>query len=276
MNAQSTTRREHGSEQRTHCARRPHPGSAPTTMLSMLAVAFLLGGAIPLSCGQDGAAAPQFTDALPLDTCGLSTIGRNPYFILLPGYRLVLEGQEDGADLRVEITVLNEIEMIQMEDLGTVRTRVVEEREWEDGELLEVSRNFFAICCCTNAVYYFGEDVDIYEDGEVASHDGAWRAGQNGARPGLMMPGTFLLGSRYYQEVAPGVALDRAEHVEMGLTLETPAGILDDCVAVLETTPLDPDAEDVKVYYPGIGLVMDEALQLVEFGFVKLENWPQS
>ena len=47
-----------------------------------------------------------------------------------------------------------------------------------NGELVEVSRNFYARCTQTGDIYYFGEDVDIYEDGVVVSHDGAWLAGK--------------------------------------------------------------------------------------------------
>ena len=52
--------------------------------------------------------------------------------------------------------------------------------------------------------------MDIYENGQVTSHDGSWIHGEDNAKAGLMMPGLALLGSRYYQEVAPEVALDRA------------------------------------------------------------------
>ena len=72
--------------------------------------------------------------------------------------------------------MLNETEEIQ-----GVETRVSEERETRDGELAEVSRNFLAICEQTNSVFYFGEDIDIFEDGEVVSHEGSWRAGENGS-----------------------------------------------------------------------------------------------
>lgn len=248
-------------------AERRHGRSPAPLVLLMVVLVSMLGCAIPWSHGQEIDAEPAFTDTFDLASCGFSPTGMNPYFILLPGYQSVLVGEEEGEVLRVEITVLSDIETIQMEDLGTVRTRVVEEREWADGELQEVSRNFYAICGRTNAVYYFGEDVDIYEDDEVVSHDGAWRAGQNGAKPGIMMPGTFLLGARYYQEVAPEVALDRAEHVALGLAIETPAGLFTDCVQVLETTPLEPDAEGSKFYCLGIGLVVDEELELIACGF---------
>jgi len=39
----------------------------------------------------------------------------------------------------------------------------VEEREEVDGELKEISRNFFAICREHGDVFYFGEEVDIRE-----------------------------------------------------------------------------------------------------------------
>jgi hypothetical protein len=215
---------------------------------------------------------PEFTSDFRLEDCRFKTTGENPYFILEPGYQLVFEGEEDGETLRLEITVLNQTETIDVPDIGEVKTRVVEEVETVDGELIEVSRNFFAICDPTNDVYYFGEDVDIFEDGTV-THEGAWRAGEPTetgeiAQPGLIMPGTFLLGSRYFQEIAPGIALDRAEHVEMGLEVTVPAGTFTDCVLVLETTPLEPGSETEKTYCPGVGLVIDDVVELVEYGFV--------
>ena len=79
------------------------------------------------------------------------------------------------------------------------------------------------------------------------------------------MPGSFLLGSRYFQERAPGVGLDRAEHVAMGLTLTVPAGTFKDCVEVLETASLEPNAMSTKRYCPGIGLVFDDGVELVDF-----------
>jgi len=150
-----------------------------------------------------------------------------------------------------------------------VYARVVEEREWRNGELVEVSRNYFARCIQTGDIYYFGEYVDIYEDGVIVSHDGTWLAGTNtgqgAAQPGLIMPGTFLLGSRYFQEVAPGVALDHAEHVNMELTVTTPAGTFDECVEVKETTPLEPGSVSTKIYCAELGLVTDNAVKLVQF-----------
>ena len=186
----------------------------------------------------------------------LASTGRNPFFILEPGYILFLEG--DGVQLT--ITVLDETRRI-----GDVETRVVEERETKNGRLVEVSRNYFAISQRTNDVYYFGEEVDIYKKGKVSSHDGAWVSGIDGARFGLMMPGTPAVGARYYQEIAPGVAMDRAEIVGTSEVLRTPAGEFTGGLKVFETTPLEPWSRGHKYYAPGIGLAQEGSLKLVKF-----------
>ena len=229
-------------------------------------------------CPNDG----EFTTDFRLDKCRFVTWGNNPYFKLWPGYQLVLEGiepseveGEEGEDVRVVITVLWDTEVIDLRNqgIGRVRTRVVEEREWVDDELVEVSRNFFARCKQTDAVYYFGEDVDNYEDGKIVNHDGAWRAGKKGAKAGLIMPGTFLLGSKYFQEIAEkDEAVDRGENTAMGFSVTTKAGTtFENCVEVVDTNPAegvcDVEEGDVKIYGPGVGLVMDEELELVEYGF---------
>jgi hypothetical protein len=205
---------------------------------------------------------PEFQDTFPLHHCKLAPWGLNPFFPLVPGYQLLLEGEDDGEVETVLITVLHRTRVVQ-----GVRCAIVEEREWVDGELVEVSRNFFAICRTHGDVFYFGEDVDDYEDGEIVGHGGAWLAGKNGARFGLMMPGYPLVGSRYYQEIAPGVAEDRAEHLSVTESIVTPAGTFKGCLLVEETEPSRPDNESIKTYAPFVGLVQDEHLLLIDFGF---------
>ena len=220
----------------------------------------LTGGA---QAGGDAAKGAQaqsrpFTDTFAVDRADLAATGRNPFFILEPGYALVLQGKEGGADVELVITVLPDTRKID-----GVETRVVEERESKGGKLAEVSRNFFAISRRTNSVYYFGEEVDIYKDGKVASHEGAWTSGVGGARFGLFMPGEPLIGARYYQEVAPGVAMDRAEVLRLADTAEVPAGKYDHVLVTEESTPLESGKEE-KFYAPGVGLVRENDLRLVK------------
>lgn len=232
----------------------------------LLVVALLLALPAVAPAGENGE--EEFTTDFFIEDCSFSNRGGNRFFSLDPGDRLVLEGEEDGEELQVIITALQQTETIQLTtERGvpiTVRARVVEERESEDGELVEVSRNWFARCRETGDVFYFGEEVDLYEDGEIVGSEGAWRAGEDGAQPGVIMPGTYLLGARYFQEIAPGEALDRALHTEMDLDVEVPAGDFERCVQVIETTPLEPDDESEKLYCPGVGLVFDDGVELVE------------
>ena len=240
--------------------------------LALCLAVVVTGFALPSYGASAQVEEPEFTSDFRLEDCNFRARGENPYFILKPGYRLVLEGEEEGETIRVEITVLDKTQTINIPDIGEVRTRVVQEKETADGKLVEISRNFFAICDRTNDVYYFGEDVDIYNEDGTITHEGSWRAGEPDedglAEPGIIMPGTFLLGSRYYQELADGIALDRAEHTEMGLEVTVPAGTFNDCVHVIETTPLEPGSESEKTYCAGVGLVQDGVIELIEYGYV--------
>ena len=234
-----------------------------------MALALLIPGVI-LAEEHDA----EFTDTFPLEACKFKSKGKNPLFPLEPGHQLYLnnascvEEEECEEFEEVWVTVLHETHKVTFEidgEMKTVKTRIVEELEMTDGELDEISRNFFAECKGSHDVYYFGEDVDIYEDGEIVSHDGEWEAGVDDALPGLIMPGTFLLGSRYFQELAPEVGLDRGENIAMGLEVEVPAGTFEDCVEIEDTNALEPEEDpDPKIYCPGIGIVMDEDLELVE------------
>ena len=69
---------------------------------------------------------------------------------------------------------------------------------------------------------------------------------------GLIMPGTILLGSRYYQEIAPEVALDKAEIVSMNQTVSIPAGSFRDVIKMIETNDLEPGVEEENLHAPGI------------------------
>jgi len=203
--------------------------------------------------------AKKWTDSFGQENCTFSSTGRNRFFILEPGYQLVLQSDKE----KVAITVLNETKKI-----GAVETRIVEEREEENGKLKEVSRNFYAICKEHGDVFYFGEEVDDYEDGKIVGHSGAWRADEKNSKAGIMMPGTTLLGARHYQEIAPN-AMDRAEIISDDVSMKTPAGKFENCIKIEETTALDPAEKYYKTYAPGVGIIQDEDLLLIKWGKVK-------
>ena len=62
------------------------------------------------------------------------------------------------------------------------------------------------------------------------------------------------------------MAMDRARIVAIDASIRTPAGEFKGGLEFVETTPLEPLARDSKVYAPGVGLVKDGSLLLVEHG----------
>jgi len=229
---------------------RVHKRSAlPAILTAAIAVGLAASAQAPSQTG--------WIDTFAVDKKAFVSGGSNDYFRLEPGYVLALE----KGKIRLAITVLDETKLVD-----GVETRVVEERESKGGRLLEISRNYFAFNTADRGVYYFGEEVDIYKNGQVVAHEGAWESGKNGARFGLMIPGRPVVGARFYQEVAPGVAMDRAEVASLDASIKTPAGAFKGCLKFIETTPLEPLARESKIYAPGIGLVKDGSLLLVEHG----------
>ena len=165
------------------------------------------------------------------------------------------EGEEDDVPVSLLITVLGETRLID-----GVTTRVIEEREWEDGELLEVSWNYFAQAA-DGTVCYFGEDVDIFEDEQI-SHKGAWCADEAGSMPGIFMPADPQPGMTYQTEFGPG-AQDQVKIVGSG-PVTVPYGPFPETIRWREFNPLDGD-KGYKVFAEGFGLVIDESLLLVDF-----------
>ena len=86
----------------------------------------------------------------------------------------------------------------------------------------------------------------------------------NGARFGLALPGTPAVGDKYYQEVSPGEAMDRAEVVALDATLKTPLKTFTDVLVCRETTALDPHEVSRKWYAEGVGMIGDDSLRIVE------------
>ena len=207
-----------------------------------------LAGAMLILGGQS----PAWRDHFDVRKTDLLPTGANPYIPMQPGRVLVLK---DGTST-LTVSVLPDTETVD-----GVTTGILEERETKNGRLVEVSRNFLATDKNTGDVYYFGEDVDNYSHGRIVNHDSAWRAGVKGARFGLMMPSRPVVGLRFYQEIAPRVAMDRVEVVSTDATVKTAAGTFEHCVHLRETTPLERDVSH-KYYAPGVGIIKDDGFEL--------------
>ncbi len=172
----------------------------------------------------------------------------HPLFTLAPGRSWTYEGVNDeGKVERIVIEVTADTKTV----MG-VSTIVVRDRVWENGEIVEDTLDWFAEDREGN-VWYFGEEVNNYEDGVLADHEGSWEAGVNGAKPGIVMKATPTVGDTYRQEFLAGEAEDMGEILATGVTVTTSAGSFDGCIVTEDWTPLDPSVVENKYYCPGVG-----------------------
>ena len=62
------------------------------------------------------------------------------------------------------------------------------------------------------------------------------------------------------------LAEDQAEIVSIGETVTVPAGTYENTLFTRETSPLEPGDESFKRYAPGVGLIVDDVVELVRVG----------
>jgi hypothetical protein len=218
------------------------------TTISGLVVSALLAA----SCGgEDNGTSGE------LDAARFQARVDHPLVPLSSVRRTVFEGSERDPDtgktieLRVESRVLQRTERV-----GGVEVAVVEVNDFEDGELVERTLDYYAQHE-DGSVWYFGERVDDYEDGKVVGHKGQWLAGEGNARPGTFMPAEPKVGDVFDQERARGIAEDRSTVVAVALEVKTPAGTFSDCIKTRDLAPLD-DVTEFKYYCPRVGLVRED------------------
>jgi hypothetical protein len=220
-------------------------------LLGVLGAFFLLTLAVS-GCGDDDEVSEGSAAARPtLDSSQFSATVDNALFPLATIRATLFEGTEGDAKVRSASHVLERTGQV-----SGVPVTVVDVREYEDGELVEHTRDNYAQHT-DGSVRYMGEAVDDIEDGKVVGHEGQWLAGKGNARPGIFMPAEPKVGDTFQQERAPGVAEDRSEVVAVGFSVKTPAGRFDDCIKTKDFAPLDKQTE-FKYYCAGVGLVREQ------------------
>lgn len=179
----------------------------------------------------------------------------NPLFKFPIGKEMTFETKsEDGLE-RIEIRVRGETRVI----MG-VETLVYNDRVFLNGQLIEETQDYIAQDKLGN-VWYFGEEVDNYEDGKLKDHHGAWLAGVKGAMPGIWMKAKQVVGDSYRQEYYKGEAEDWAKVVSTDETVTVPAGTFKNCTKIYEWTPLEPDSKAHKFYCAEAGgITLEEEL----------------
>jgi len=175
----------------------------------------------------------------------------NPLMPLTPGVTRNYEAETEEGLETIVVTVLYESKQI----LG-VNCTVVRDTVYLDGEIVEDTHDWFAQDAEGN-VWYFGEIALNYEDGELADVDGSWKAGVDGAQPGIVMPAALAPGQTFRQEFYLGEAEDFGTILSLNSPASVPYGDFANCLQTMDGTPMEPEAVEHKYYAPGIGVVLE-------------------
>jgi hypothetical protein len=222
-----------------------------TTLLSLILAGGTAGtaGAFAASADPD---LPQGDDPVDLDPAAFTLEIDNPYWPMAPGTRWTYrEVGPDGEVLDVVVTVTSETKAIA----NGITARVVRDTVRRGDELVEDTFDWYAQDDVGN-VWYLGEDTAEFEGGTIASTEGSFEAGVDGALPGIIMPADPAVGMRYRQEFYAGEAEDNGEILSVDEQAEVPFGHVDDVVLTKDTITIEPDVLEYKLYARGVGPVL--------------------
>ena len=206
---------------------------------------------------------PQITSADFVNPSEIGhTITPNPYFPLTPGVTRIYKTDDDET---ITVSVTNDTKQI----LG-VTCAVVRDVVEKEGEVVEDTEDWYAQDISGN-VWYFGEISQEFEDGELVSLEGSWKAGVDSAKPGVLMNAIPQVGVVYRQEFSLGNAEDLAEILSLTGSATVPAASCNgDCLVTKDFTPMQPDLVENKYYASGKGVILEinpetgERVELIE------------
>lgn len=194
----------------------------------------------PESCKVDQTYKPS---VVPAD---FSATVDNPLYPLPVGRKWTYkEGIQE-----VVVTVLPDKKQVMGVDCVVVRDTVT-----ANGVTIEDTWDWYAQNK-DGSVWYFGEDTTEFADGKPVSKAGSWEAGVDGAQPGMIIPPSPAVGTKYRQEYYACEAEDMAEVLDVNASFTGPTGSYTGCLETHDFTPLDPDVNEKKTYCPGVGLVL--------------------
>lgn len=194
---------------------------------------------------------PQGAEPVELDPADFTLEIDNPYFPVEPGTRWT--HRESGPEGEMEVVVI--VTDTTKEIANGVIARVVRDTVTLDGEIIEDTFDWYAQDKDGN-VWYLGEDTAEFEDGEIASTEGSWEAGVDGALPGIVMPANPTPGMKYRQEYYEGEAEDNGEILSVHEMADVPFGHFDELVLTKDTITIDPNVLAYKLYASGIGVIL--------------------
>jgi hypothetical protein len=168
-----------------------------------------------------------------------------------PGTEFVFTGSSsDGAKRQIFIVT----DLVKM--VGGVRSLVLWDRDYTDGELVEAELAFFAQDDAGN-VWHTGEYPEEYENGKIVKTS-AWLAGLDGATAGIEMKTQPRLGAPSYAQgfAPPPVSWnDRAVVYRAGQKTCVPYRCYPNVLITREFNKDEPGASQLKYYAHDVGNV---------------------
>jgi hypothetical protein len=190
------------------------------------------------------------------DPATFSSRVTNQWFPLRPGAVYTYRGVKDGKPTRDVVVVTARTKTIQ-----GVPCVVVSDRLYSEGRLIERTSDWYSQDAKRN-VWYFGEaTAELDASGKVDTTEGSWEAGRDGAKAGILIPGSPRVGQTGRQETYPGHAEDRFRVLSLRAQVRTPYASSQSALLTEEWTPLEPGVRDHKVYVRGIGMVLEATVK---------------
>ncbi|MBE4719983.1 hypothetical protein [Pseudarthrobacter sp. AB1] len=196
----------------------------------------------------------------------------NKWFPLKPGMQFTTTGTVTSADGVYERTVVHSVTGLT-KVIDGITTRVMWDRDYADGKLVESELAFFAQTR-QGAVWLFGEYPEEYENGEFIGAPSTFISGIAKAQAGIAMQAKPRTGTPdYVQAYAPkvdfldcGTVLKKDQHVCVR------TGCYNDVLVIDEYNPLEPPeaGHQRKFYSAGTGLVKVTAVGGTDQEFMDL------
>jgi hypothetical protein len=203
------------------------------------------------SSSPAGSNLPQGSEPVKLDPAEFTTKIDNPYWPMSPGSKWVYnETDTQGTHEKVVVEVTNKTKTIA----NGIEARVIRDTVSENGQPVEVTDDWYAQDSAGN-IWYLGEYVTNYNNGNVVDHGGSFEAGVDGAQAGIALPANPEPGMAYRQEYYKGVAEDKGAVITVGEEqVQVPFGHFDtDVLMTRDLVPLEPKVQELKFYAPDVG-----------------------
>jgi hypothetical protein len=203
-------------------------------------------------CAQPGRYdLPRGAEVVDLDPADFSARIDHPYWPMRVGTVWHYVERGGGVTQRVTVSVTRRTRLVD-----GIRARVVHDVVREQGGIVEDTHDWYAQDS-GGSVWYLGEATAEYDGGSLVSTEGSWEHGIDGAQAGVLLPARPVVGCRYREEYKPGEAEDRALILARSESITTPTGHYRQVLHTANSTPLEPDVLENKLYAGGVGPVVE-------------------